>query len=103
MEKLGDTLSLIYFSFPQTSQGPAWKELQDCLSSTGLGVQSNSRLHRVREAWATGDIDINQLFSIFLMLWSFKTVPPDVLNLQLLNYFHCYFIIIFLLLLWIII
>ena len=35
MESLEDTLSLIYFSFPQTSQGPAWKELQDYLSSTG--------------------------------------------------------------------
>ena len=82
-------------------EGVAGLSFQHWVAEAGLGVQSNCQLHSVREAWATGDIDINQLFSIFLMLWSFKTVPPDVLNFQLLNYFHCYFITIFLLLLWI--
>ena len=79
--------------------GVAGLSFQQWVAEAGLSVQSNS----VRQAWATGHIDINQLFSIFLTLWPFKTVPPYVFSLQLLNYFHCYFITVILLLLWIII
>ena len=50
------------------------------VAEAGLSVQSNSQLHSVRQVWDTGDIDINQLFSFFLVLWPFKPVPPYVLN-----------------------
>ena len=61
-------------------EGVAGLSFQLWVAKAGLGVQSKSQLHSVREAWATGDNKINQVFSIFLLLWSFKTVPPDVLN-----------------------
>jgi hypothetical protein len=46
-----DTHLQVYFSFSLTSQDPAWKKLQDCLSSqhmaaeAGLHGQSHSQLN----------------------------------------------------------